>query len=61
MRSLMSLALGFWIARQIYINYDKEEGIRKEANMKTKLQRFLADRGLSLAEANDQTEEIIGV
>lgn len=61
MRSIMSLALGFWIARQIYINYDKEEAIRKEANMKNKLKKFLADRGLSLSEANKQTEEIIGV
>ncbi len=61
MRSIMSLALGFWIARQIYINYDKEEAIRKEANMKNKLKKFLADRGLSLSEANKQTEEIIGI
>lgn len=61
MRSIMSLALGFWIARQIYINYDKEEAIRKEADVKNKLKKFLSDRGLSLAEANKQTEEIIGV
>ena len=61
MKSIMSLALGFWIARQIYINHDKEKSMQKEARMKNKLKKFLSDHGLSLAEANKQTEEIIGV
>ncbi|MEO9870354.1 MAG: hypothetical protein ABJQ69_03565 [Ekhidna sp.] len=61
MRSILSLALGFWIARQIYINYDKEAAIHKETQMKKKLKEFLADHGLSLTEADKQTKEIIGV
>lgn len=60
MRTVIALAIGFWVGRQIYINYDKEEARRKEADVKRRMKQFLEDNGLTRTEAQEQTEEMFG-
>lgn len=61
MRTVIALAIGFWVGRQIYINYDKEEARRKEAKAKNRLKQFLEENGLTRTEAHEQSDEILGV
>lgn len=60
MRTVIALAIGFWVGRQIYINYDKEEARKKEALAKKRLKQFLEENGLTRTEANEQSSEILG-
>lgn len=60
MKTVITLAIGFWIGRQIYINFDKEEARLKEQKAKNRLKQFLEDNGLTVTEAKEQADEILG-
>lgn len=60
MRTVITLAVGFWLARQIYINQDESEARKKEAQIKRKLHHFLKQNGLTKTELKEATKEIIG-
>ena len=59
MKTVLTLAVGFWIGRQLYINFDKKEARLKEQKIKKRLQQFLEDNGLTVKEANETTNELI--
>ena len=59
MKTVITLAIGFFIGRQIYINYDKSEARKKEAAVKDRLKEFLQDNGLSQKEASQQSDKIV--
>jgi hypothetical protein len=61
MKTIITLAVGFWLGRQIYIKYDKEEAKKMEEGVKNRLQSFLKDNGLSKTEVKETTEDIIGI
>ncbi|MDN5201240.1 hypothetical protein QQ008_07700 [Fulvivirgaceae bacterium BMA10] len=61
MRTILSLAVGFWLGRQIYIQYDKEEALKKEKVIKARLKKFLEENGLTKSEAKEQTSDLLGV
>lgn len=58
MKALITFALGFVIARQLYINFDKEEARKKEAQIKSKVKSLLREVGLSEREVEKATNEI---
>ena len=62
MRTLFALALGFIIARQIYINYDQEEARRKEGQWEARLRenarKVLRDLGFTEDEAEEASQKI---
>ena len=60
MRTVIALAIGFWVGRQIYINFDKEEARQKEKEAKKRLNQFLEENGLTVKEAKAQANEILG-
>lgn len=59
MKSLITFALGFIIARQVYINFDKQEARNKEAKLKQKVEDLLEDIGLSKKEAKEQSQQLL--
>ncbi len=61
MRTVISLAVGFWLGRQIYLKYSKEEALQKERRLKERLKKVLEDTGLSKSEAKEQTSNILQV
>lgn len=61
MRTILSLAVGFWLGRQIYIQYDKEEALKKEKVVKDRLRKFLEENGLTKSEAKEQTSDLLGI
>ena len=61
MRTVITLAIGFWLGRQIYIKYDKQTALKKEEQIKNRLKSFLEDNGLTKREVKETTEEIIGI
>ena len=46
MRTVITLAIGFWLGRQNYIKYDKQTALKKEEKIKNRLKSFLEDNGL---------------
>jgi len=61
MKTIITLAVGFWLGRQIYIKYDKEQAKEMEESVKKRLQSFLKENGLTKTEVKETTEEIIGI
>ena len=61
MRTVITLAIGFWLGRQIYIKHDKQTALKKEEQMKNRLKSFLENNGLTKSEVKETTEEIIGI
>ncbi len=60
MRTVISLAVGFWLGRQLYLNYDREAALQKERRAKEKLKNFLERHGWPKGEANVQAREVFG-
>ncbi len=61
MKTVITLAIGFFIGRQIYINYDKNEARKKEAEVKDRLKQFLQENGLNEKDASKQSDKIVSV
>jgi ribosomal protein S3 len=60
MKTILTLGVGFWLGRQIYVNYDKRTALKKEAQIKARLQKFLEDNDFSKTEIKKQSNRIIG-
>jgi len=60
MKTVLTLALGFWLGRQIYIKYDRQTALKKEEQIKSRLKSFLEENGLTKTEVKETTTEIIG-
>tara|TARA_R100001377_G_scaffold59715_1_gene36040 strand:- start:597 stop:779 length:183 start_codon:yes stop_codon:yes gene_type:complete len=60
MKTILTLGVGFWLGRQIYVNYDKRTALKKEAQIKARLQKFLADNDFSKTESKKQSNRIVG-
>ena len=59
MKTVLVLAIGFWIGRQIYINFDQEEAKQKEAKLKEKLLQYFQKQGFSKKEASEKVEQFL--
>ncbi len=57
--TLLPLAIGILIGRQLYINYDKKEARKKEAQLQKRLIDALKNIGLSSREADTRTRRIL--
>lgn len=57
--TIISLGIGMLIGRYIYINYDKKEARRKEAQLKNRLIQTLTDLGLSKREVKEESDHIL--
>lgn len=60
MKTILTLGVGFWLGRQIYINYDKRTALRKEAQLKKRLLDFLEENDFSKAESKKHLNRIVG-
>ena len=60
MKTVLTLALGFWLGRQIYIKYDRQTALKKEEQIKSRLKSSLEENGLTNTEVKETTTEIIG-
>ena len=50
MRTILALAIGFWISRQLYLNYDKKKSQKREIQIRKQLLRLLKEQGMNEAE-----------
>tara|TARA_R110002094_G_scaffold59622_1_gene70437 strand:+ start:148 stop:330 length:183 start_codon:yes stop_codon:yes gene_type:complete len=60
MKTILTLGVGFWLGRQIYINYDKRTALRKEAQLKKRLRDFLEDNDFTKTESKKHINRIVG-
>ena len=42
MRTILSLAVGFWLGRQLYVQYDKAEALKREQALQKRMLELLA-------------------
>lgn len=59
MKTVIVLAIGFWIGRQIYVNFDKEETKRKEAKVRQRLVQFFQQQGFSKSESVLKAQQLL--
>lgn len=60
MKTILTLGVGFWLGRQIYVNYDKRTALKKEAQLKQRLTSFLEENDFSKTESKKHSNQIIG-
>lgn len=60
MKTVLTLGIGFWLGRQIYINYDKKTARQKEEHLKKRLLSFLEDHKFSKSESTKHANNIMG-
>lgn len=60
MKTIITLGVGFWLGRQLYINYDKQEALKKETAIKKRLVSFLEEKQFSSAELKQYSKKILG-
>ncbi|HEY9084024.1 MAG TPA: hypothetical protein VIN73_11870 [Vicingaceae bacterium] len=59
MRTVVTLAVGFWLARQLYVRYDREKINKKQQRVKSRLEAFLKENGLNPVQVDVAVKEII--
>lgn len=59
MKTVVTLAVGFWLGRQIYVRYDREKIKKKEERVKSRLEAFLKENGLNRTQVQTTIKEII--
>lgn len=57
--TILAFGVGIFIGRYIYINYDKKEARRKEAQIKARLVETLENLGLSKREVKSRSHSIL--
>ncbi|MBL6444681.1 hypothetical protein JMN32_00065 [Fulvivirga sp. 29W222] len=58
MKTIAALAVGFWLGRQMYINYDRQQALEKEAGMKRKVKMMFEEMGLSKSDITEKVQQI---
>ena len=59
MRTIITLGVGFWLGRQLYINYDKRIARARETRLKQRLVSFLKEKDLDLKNAQKQADQLL--
>lgn len=60
MKTILTLSVGFWLGRQLYINYDKKEALKREVQVKKRLVDFLETNRFSKSDTTKYVTKIIG-
>jgi len=61
MKSILSLAIGFWIGRQIYLKYDKEMQAGKINRIENRLKSHFIENGFSKEQATQKAAQLISI
>lgn len=59
MKTVFTLAIGIWIGRQIYINYDHQQALGKEEKLKKRLVQFLKENELDTRDTDLKIRQIL--
>lgn len=60
MRTIITLGIGFWMGRQLYINHDKRVTSAREAKLKQRLVAFLKEKDLKQNQIEKQANQLLG-
>ncbi|EDP94673.1 hypothetical protein U8527_06925 [Kordia algicida OT-1] len=61
MRTLISIAVGFWIAREISSRYHKRLCTQIQLKQKRRLQAYFKDQGFSQRQIKEYTKSILNL
>ncbi|WP_430409247.1 hypothetical protein [Kordia sp.] len=61
MRTLLTLAVGFWIAREISTQYHKRLCIEIQFRQKRKLETYFKNQGFSERQIKEYTKSILNI
>ena len=59
MRTIITLGVGFWLGRQLYINHDKRVARARETRLKQRLVSFLKEKDLDLKNAQKKADQLL--
>lgn len=58
MRTIITLGLGFWMGRQLYINYDKRVAHQKELKVKKRLIDFIEKNKMNVTNPKKKVDQL---
>ncbi|WP_157366736.1 hypothetical protein [Aquimarina agarilytica] len=58
MKTVLSLAVGFWVGRQVYINYNASQAKAREAHIKKQLMAVFEKSRIKSKQLQEQIEQI---
>lgn len=58
MRTIITLGIGFWMGRQLYINYDKRVAYKKEAQVKKRLVEFIEKNKVNVTNPKMKVDQL---
>lgn len=58
MKTILTLSVGFWIGRQVYINYNREQTQSREAAIKKQLEAVFRKYNMKAKGVREQVERI---
>ena len=60
MKTILTLGVGFWLGRELYLKYDKKATYRKRQQISKRLEVFLKSNGFNEQQQKVYSKEIIG-
>ena len=60
MKTVLTLGVGFWLGREIYLRYDKKATQKKQQQIKRRLETFLRRTDFNESEREGFSKEIMG-
>ena len=60
MRTIITLGIGFWMGRQLYINHDKRVARAREAKLKQRLMSLLKEKDPKQTQIEKQANKRLG-
>lgn len=61
MRTLLTLAVGFWIARELSSQYHRRSFLKTQSRQKRRLETFLKKQGFKESEVVSHTRSIFNI
>ncbi len=60
MRTVATLAIGFWMGRMFYMHYDKKKAQKKQETMSKRLEREFSALGVTKDRVKNKVDQVLG-
>lgn len=57
--TVIKVAIGFYLGRTFYLEYTKQQALKREQEIRDKIILFLQENGLSLREATEESDAFL--
>ena len=57
--TILKVALGFYLGRTFYLQYNRQQPLRREQEIKSSIIQFLTDNGLTAEQAKQESDSFL--